>query len=296
MKDCILALIWPRKDIVAFFSNSGCTRKDLEAVANFEEQQISRPKIIDAVFTQLSGKTDGGLGEFRSMLQALLQWAHFDPYYFETLHKLDRGVARQRLEHLKQLQEIRDAKIQEERRRRESARDKAHKSDRTIIELRQEFLSLYSGSDPPQRRGYKLEKILGDLAKLADLETTDPFRTNGEQVDGAIKYDGEHYLIEAKRQDRAASNEPLYQFAAKVEGKMYGRGLFFSVHGFSHPVVRGLVTGKALRTVLVDGEDLTLVLEEHLTMTQMIDAKIKAAQTRGLIYTHPLTGADRNEL
>src|SRR5690242_6784191 len=44
------------------------------------------------------------------------------------------------------------------------------------------------------------------------------------------------------------------------------------------------------KTVLVDGEDLILVLERHLTFAEMIDRKVKAAQTRGLIYIHPVTG------
>src|SRR4249920_2401991 len=120
MKDCILALIWPKKNIVAFFADNGCTKKDVTVIVDYETQQLSRSGIIDAMFSHLSGKPDEGLGEFRSMLQALLQWSHFDPYYFDTLHKLDRKAAQQRLDHLKQLQEIRDAKIHEGRQRRES--------------------------------------------------------------------------------------------------------------------------------------------------------------------------------
>ena len=75
---------------------------------------------------------------------------------------------------------------------------------------------------------------------------------------------------------------------------MYGRGIFISVDCFSRNVVRSLVIGKAIKTVLVDGEDLVLVLEEQLTMAALIDAKVKAAQTRGLIYVHPITGAAKD--
>ncbi len=295
MKDCILALLWPRKDIVSFFLDHGCTKSDVESVANFELDQLSRAKIVDQVFDRLSTLPDGGLGQFRAMLQALLIWSHFDPYYFDELHKLDRKTADQRLQHLRQLQEIRDARIQQDRLRRELARSAAQKPSRTMQELRDQFLGLYNGHDSPQARGYKFEKILMDLAKNSNLETTEPFRVHGEQIDGALKFDGEHYLIEAKWQDKAASNEPLYQFAGKIEGKMYGRGIFVSVHGFSNPVVSSLTVGKAIKTVLVDGEDLVLVLEEHLTMAEMIDAKVKAAQTRGLIYAHPVTGCNKHD-
>ena len=95
--------------------------------------------------------------------------------------------------------------------------------------------------------------------------------------------------IEAKWQDQSASNEPVYQFVGKVEGKMYGRGIFVSVHGFSNNVVQSIVTGKALKTVFIDGEDLIYVLEERLSFRQLIDVKVKAAQTRGEIYIHPLS-------
>jgi restriction endonuclease Mrr len=128
------------------------------------------------------------------------------------------------------------------------------------------------------------------------LEVTHPFRCTGEQIDGGLKYDGENYLIEAKWNDRSASTSPLYTFAHKVDGKMYGRGLFMSVNGFSPDPVRALLKGKALRTVLIDGEDLTLALEGHLTFTKMLDEKIRAAQLKGQIYIHPLRKAPKIDI
>jgi hypothetical protein len=113
----------------------------------------------------------------------------------------------------------------------------------------------------------------------------------GEQIDGALKLDGEHYLLEAKWQDAAASNEPLYQFAGKILGKMYGRGFFISINGFSDYVVRSLVHGKAINCILIDGADLIPILDGHIGFAEMLDKKVHAAQTRGLIYVHVLSGA-----
>jgi hypothetical protein len=53
------------------------------------------------------------------------------------------------------------------------------------------------------------------------------------------------------------------------------------------------VIGKAIKTIFVDGEDLVLVLEGHLSFRNMIDKKVKAAQTKGLVYVHPISGADK---
>jgi hypothetical protein len=59
------------------------------------------------MFAHLSKKPDQGLGQFRAMLQMLITWSHFDPYYFDKLKKLNRGDAERAISHLKQLQEIR---------------------------------------------------------------------------------------------------------------------------------------------------------------------------------------------
>lgn len=289
MKDCILAIIWPREDILRFFTSCGCTSSDLKCVSHFKADNISRHKVIDMVFDSISSRDDGGLGQFRAMLKSLLEWSHFDDYYFGKLAKLDRSAADNRLNHLRQLQEIRDANLKKERARILENEKKAMMSRDDLGKVRENFISLFSSSNA-QRRGYEFEAVLRELSRLSGLETTEAFCANGEQIDGAVKYDGEHYIVEAKWHDASASNEPLYQFAAKVEGKMYARGIFISVNGYSENVVKSLVIGKAIKVILVDGGDITLIVEGLVSFAQMLDRKVKAAQTKGLIYVDPITG------
>jgi hypothetical protein len=90
-----------------------------------------------------------------------------------------------------------------------------------------------------------------------------------------------------------ADTDAYHTLEDKVAGKLYGRGLFISVNGFSPEVIRSLVMGKEIQTLFIDGEDLILVLEEHLSLREMIDRKVKAAQTKGLIYVHPISGAEK---
>ncbi len=111
MKDCILSLFWPRKDIVGFFEKHGCTKAEVASLQIEGENALKRHEVVDALFKSLAARPDYGLGPFRAMLQSLLTWSHFDPYYFDKLGKLDRTAANKSLEHLRQLQEIRDAKI-----------------------------------------------------------------------------------------------------------------------------------------------------------------------------------------
>jgi hypothetical protein len=91
MKDCILSIFWPRKEIYSFFKDHDCTTSDLRVIDDFKERQLSRAAMVHQMFDRLAARADGGLGAFRAMLQSLTNWTHFDPYYFDNLKKLDRA-------------------------------------------------------------------------------------------------------------------------------------------------------------------------------------------------------------
>ena len=288
MRDCILSIFWPKKDIISFFQNNGCTSRDLKGVQNFKE--LRRVEIVDTVFDELNSRDDGGLGQFRSMLRSLIEWSNFDPYHFETHRNLDRNEALRRINHLKQVQEIRDAKLKKQKNKFSKKDEENQKSKKTLEELQRHFTMLFQGKDEHgkilsnQNRGYAFETFLQELFLLEKLHVTEPFKITGEQIDGAIKFEGENYIIEAKWTDWPSASDTLYQFAHKVEGKMYGRGIFISINGYSHDSLEALQKGKALKTVLFDGGDLTFVMEKYSTFTDMLDEKVKAAQTKGYIY------------
>ncbi len=290
MRDCILAIFWPKKEIISFFQNNGCTSQDLKDVQNSKEPEIYRSEIVDRVFEKLQNRDDGGLGQFRSMLHSLIDWNNFNPYYFEKLKKLDKNDALRRISHLKELQEIRDEKLKQQQKNIARINEEASKPKKTLEDLRSQFTLLYQGKDEQgkiislQKRGYLLESFLRELCLHEKLSVSEPFKINGEQIDGVIKFEGENYIFEAKWQDWLTASDALYQFAYKVEGKMYGRGVFISVNGYSHGSLKSLTDGKALKTVLFDGGDLTLIVDGLSSFTDMIDKKVKAAQTMGLIY------------
>ncbi|MCF6258578.1 MAG: hypothetical protein L3J98_00205 [Gammaproteobacteria bacterium] len=184
MKSCILKIFWPKDDIVSFFSDNGCTKKDMAILGNHKE--LSRSNIISTMFDHLSSKHDEGLGQFRSMLQSLQNWDHFDSYYFDQLKKLKMEDALTAIGHLKQLQEIRDYKIKSDRAKREQKEKDVQSPKKTLEELKKSFLSLFNNSISNADRGYKLEKLLLELCRLSSLEITEPFRVNGEQIDGSV--------------------------------------------------------------------------------------------------------------
>lgn len=73
MKDCILSLFWPRKDIVGFFEKHGCTKAEIAPLQLEGEHALKRHEVVDALFSALAARSDNGLGPFRAMLQSLLR-------------------------------------------------------------------------------------------------------------------------------------------------------------------------------------------------------------------------------
>ena len=98
----------------------GCTSRELMPESEYKE--LHRAEIVDKIFTNLEKRSDSGIGQFRCMLKELTEWNYFDPYYFQKLNKLSESEAKRNISHLKQLQEIRDYKIKQERQRQEERR------------------------------------------------------------------------------------------------------------------------------------------------------------------------------
>jgi hypothetical protein len=82
----------------------------------------------------------------------------------------------------------------------------------------------------PQEKGYALEKIFVELMRISRVEVTEPFRIVGEQLDGAVKHDGHHYLVELKWFADKLEPKHVGSFYFKVEGKFEARGLVIAMN------------------------------------------------------------------
>ena len=109
---------------------------------------------------------------------------------------LSESEAKRSIAHLKQLQEIRDYKIKQERLRQEVQERKRKDIKISINELKEIFLNLFSGKDQSgkeinaQRRGYLFEEFLKKIFLKEGIEVTEPFKIVGEQIDGSINMMG----------------------------------------------------------------------------------------------------------
>jgi hypothetical protein len=149
-------------------------------------------------------------------------------------------------------------------------------------ELNSQYGALIVSSDK-QLRGFKLEKLLREIFVLFDLDPKASFRIEGEQIDGSFVFENKDFLFEAKWHDSRISAEALDAFAAKVERKFDAKGLFLSVGGFSDEGVAAHSVGKKI-LLLMDGGDLSAVLEGRIDLKELLANKRRHAARTGEIY------------
>jgi len=201
----------------------------------------------------------------------------------ESFVAQDRGhqIQRAQLAALR-LREMRDRqfKQQEVKQARVVARTETYNDKRE--KLQERFLDIHNLS--PQQKGYALEKLFADLMEASGIPVEKPFNNLGEQIDGAIKYEGRYYLIELKWRADQTDPKQLRDFYVKLIGKPDGRGIFLSMSGFTDGAVKTLPHGKEINMMLLDGVHLSNVLFGHYTFHQLLDHAIKTVSLKGEIY------------
>lgn len=164
-----------------------------------------------------------------------------------------------------------DRRRAQERNRAEFQRAVAGKVD----ELRADFYSIAGVSE--QKRGYALEKFLNQLFAVFDIDAKAPFKLVGQQIDGAFTLDGT-VLVEVKWQPSRTPTADLMIFAGKVRGKLDDTlGLFLSMSGFEETAVSQGADGRTVM-MLMDGADLSAVLENRIELPQLLKPKRQHAR------------------
>lgn len=157
---------------------------------------------------------------------------------------------------------------------------------RDLAALNQRLALLTRSTENPQRRGYALERLLVDLFTVFELTYRPSYKIAHEQIDGAFDYRSFTYLVEARWRASTPDFGDLADFKAKVDGKIEStRGLFLSMASFDEAVVghfMGTARGTRQNLVLVNGEDLALVLQGAVGLTDALDYKVRAASQEGV--------------
>jgi hypothetical protein len=150
--------------------------------------------------------------------------------------------------------------------------------------LRGEFSAMVVGRSSPQQRGRDLQVVLQDLFQIHGIPYRPPTRTTTDEVDGSFIYKEMPYLVEARWRSQLPGQTDLAGFHAKVEQRLRGtRGLFVSIPGF-HADVVSVFDRRGYPLLLMDGADLSLILEEQIGLAEALDLKLERAAVYGAIY------------
>ena len=285
LKEALSLTFWYKKDLRAFL---GVVLPDIGLVSHLDWTDYKRNIVAQLVDT-MSQTQNKYLDELLNLILATADIKN--PSHLKRVDDGERKYADAvaALETLRELagpyRTLRTEADESVRRQREEEARSAVQRDirQKLIELNDLFHELTRQQDH-QARGYALEKLLNQLFALYDIDAKASFRIIGEQIDGAFTFEGTEYLFEAKwQQDRAAVKD-LDSFAGKIGRKLENTlGLFLSVNGYQDSVVSTYSQNRP-RLFLMDGSDLSAVLEDRIGLPDLLIRKRQHASRNGDVF------------
>ncbi|MDA1275514.1 MAG: restriction endonuclease [Verrucomicrobia bacterium] len=153
-----------------------------------------------------------------------------------------------------------------------------------LEDIKSSFYALAKATNR-QNAGLEFERVLNRLFALFGLKPRLSYRITGEQIDGSFELDSEIYLVEAKWEATSLSEAPLLVFRGKIEAKSsFTRGVFIAANGFTPDAIKAITQGKQPNFFLIDGYDLTVVLEGHLDLIHLLREKQRHLAEKGAVF------------
>lgn len=214
------------------------------------------------------------------LIEMTAQWTD---YHLADDEIVARGLSQKALSLRHDLMEIREQISREQERHRHEV-EAQERREREDASRKQHDLLLMQFDDAmqsegAQRRGYLLEDLLARTFGLHGVEVARSFRRNegGEQIDGAFRFDGWHYIVECRWRAEPADMRQLDGLVGQVGRSGHQTmGVFLSINGWSSNVVPLLKQGGEKRLILMDGYDLRCVLARQIELRSLLISKIAA--------------------
>jgi hypothetical protein len=284
LKEALTLAFWYKPDLRAFLQSVLGNRQLIAQLDWTGYKRTIVAQLVDSLASQQHKY-------FEDLLKLLLATADIsDPAHLRRVDDGDQkyAAAVDALDTLRKqvgpYQRLRNDEEEAERRRatERAAAEIQHAMTKKIADLQVLFFELLRLD--AQRRGYELEKLLNELFAVFDIDAKSPFRIYGEQIDGAFTFDGTEFLLEAKWQDAKTPVSDLDAFGMKISRKLDNTlGLFVSMNGFQQSAVDLHSQGRPTM-ILMDGSDLSAVLENRLGLPELLTRKRQHAAHTGEIF------------
>jgi restriction system protein len=243
-------------------------------------EQVSKAAIARDVLIRLNEAGDRYLQQRREVIKRLVETEDYSSCWPDDVLAAQGLIAQLRIS-----VNVRDSftriKIETEgasRRQRESRdRDLQEKRARAsaLRELNTTLIHLVTDGSNPQERGRQFEKQLTRLFNMSGIQITEPFRTENEQIDGAIHFDGHTYLVEARWWAHPLGHGDVADLFVKMATRPSDtRGIYVSASGFTDGCVEECVKTK-MAAIFATLEDIILCLESERPLDEMLVKKFQ---------------------
>jgi hypothetical protein len=285
MKEAVVNVFWKKQDVRDLLQRCEVDTT-LVTVQDWTKYKFH---IVSPIIDALNGDPKG-IGPLRRILQETLSYKDGNHLLWLSDGQKRKREAERCLEHLRLLVKDHDAAKQtaeEEKqvrlRKVEEAKRGAHFQSK-LSEIRNKFIAFCGNSDH-RKRGYGLEELLYDLFFLFDLNPRGAFKRVGEQIDGAFVLDKDHYLLEAKWQEKPVILGDLRDLDGAVGSSLDNTlGLFISINDFSQDAIDSYSQGNRPRLICMDGGDLMAVLEGRIELPDLLLRKKDCAVQKRRVF------------
>jgi len=286
LKEALTNIYWYKKDLRSFLTNA-LTDSAILATLNWDD---FKRNIVGELVDRMSRRPDVFQTELLALMREVIGLEDFS-----HLGRLDEGKAKESaarqavLALRKQLSG--HIMLEEERRKVAARRSKAQRNLAVVTEMRKRvedikknYTELADLSDR-QKAGRLLEGVLRDLFEIHDLDPKASFRIVGEQIDGAFRFEGTDYLLEAKWEKKPTDAKELDSLHNKIRRRLKNTlGLFISIYGFSSEAL-AVKSSDSKVMFLMDGTDLMGVLDGRIGLVELIlRKKMRASQTGEIFF------------
>ncbi len=281
LKEALAVIFWKKEDLQDFLKLSLTNNAILSTIT----WSGTKREAIKELIERMTNKPDLYKDDLMSLFMNVTDFDDFSNLKYWDDDGSKTKKAKEAVNKLRTQTKgyIQITKEQEEAQKRKVEAEKKIKQNKSLGEelnaLKNRFNTLATTKDL-QKRGFDLEKFLYDLFLPYELEPKGSFKNYGEQIDGAFTFQGTDYLLEAKWK-RQVDRSELASFCYKVETKFKTAvGLLVTIDG----VTSEAISPDFKSIIIMDGFDLTTILEGHISLTDLLFKKRRKAIETGKIY------------
>jgi hypothetical protein len=238
---------------------------------------MSKRMVAPLILNELEKRTECS-GVIRAIIDIAAHWSHFHLADNEFQARATVQKAREMMGTIEEM-EAREARQRELAREAAAARVERERFEgrRKHNELLLLMFDEMARNADPHQRGYLLQELLNRLFDLHGIHVIRSFQRNhgAEQIDGAFKIEGWHYLAECRWRQKPADCRDLDGLVGQVNrsGKQT-MGLFLSINGWSEHVIPLLQQNPSKSIILMEGHDLRTVMSASIDLRGFIAAKL----------------------